>query len=379
MTNLLIDISNIFFRSMYICGNGYGSTSYTFDNQDELDKLIRKVSTDISFIIRQVNPSRVIFALDSKSWRKEISIDENEGYKANREKSSFINWNNIYAAMKDFGDILDSNGFIVSKVETAEADDLIRLWTDELLFKQNQHVVIASADEDIRQCIHFSQGEAGKKFFSVVYNPTAKKLYVPKYFNDWLATTDNGDIFNRSIDVDKEDFTKLKEKLETEEVDGNRIGMRKVFCGDDGDNVPPIHTWMSKTAKGDEKIVRVTNSKFEKIVENVGAKDYQDIIDKSKEIKEQLIEMSGNPLPFKIEDRIKRQIKLVVLSTSVFPKHIVNEFNKHKEDQLNRPNIYPQTYNMNSLLSGTRYVNAKNRGNELSIFKETDRLNKELF
>jgi hypothetical protein len=85
MTNAIFDLSNMFFRSMFIVG-GYGKKQYTFDSEKETDQLMRKVATDISSIIRQINPSRVVFALDSKSWRKNIPIDENEGYKGNRTK-----------------------------------------------------------------------------------------------------------------------------------------------------------------------------------------------------------------------------------------------------------------------------------------------------
>jgi hypothetical protein len=50
------------------------------------------------------------------------------------------------------------------------------------------------------------------------------------------------------------------------------------------------------------------------------------------------------------------------------------------QEQLQRPNVHPQDWNMNSILEGTRYVNAsKNTGSESSIFREVDRLNKELF
>jgi len=95
MINLLFDTNNIFFRSTFTVGQ-FGKAKYTFDNQTELDQLMRKVAMDVSAIIRSANPSRVIFAQDSKSWRKQIKIDENEGYKGNRKKNEFINWNKIY-------------------------------------------------------------------------------------------------------------------------------------------------------------------------------------------------------------------------------------------------------------------------------------------
>lgn len=382
MTNAIFDLSNMFFRSLFIVG-GYGAKNFTFDNQTEVDQLMRKVSTDISYIIRQLNPSRVIFALDSRSWRKEISIDENDGYKANREKSGMINWDNVFNTMKEFGEILNSNGFIVTKIDTAEADDIICLWRDKLLFDQNQHVIIISADEDVRQLVSFFPYEPGKMVFSTVYNPfstgknASKRLFVSDHFNEWLEKQDNGDIFNRAINVDKEDFKKLRdnEKVLVEEVNGNYIAMRKIFCGDDGDNVPAIYSWLND--KG--KTVRITESKFQKIIDYIGAKDYLDLVEKAPIIYDQITEMAGHTPSFRdMVNRLNRQIKLVVLSQHVFPVEIVDKFNQQVEEELRRPNVHPQNWNMNSLLEGTRYVRAS-RGNEASIFKEIDRLNTQLF
>lgn len=394
MTNVIFDLSNMFFRSMFIVG-GYGAKNYTFDNQYEVDQLMRKIATDVSFIIRQTNPSRVLFALDSRSWRKEISIDENEGYKANREKSDVINWDNVFNTMKEFGEILSSNGFIVTHIEKAEADDIMALWRDELLFKRNQHVIMVSSDEDVRQLTAFWPYEKGKMAFSTVFNPFAtgknssKKLYHSRHFEDWLNNVEEGDIFNRAIDVDKEDFRRLRdnENIVFEEVDGERIALRKIFCGDDGDNVPSIYSWMvrdsagniRKNKKGEEMSARITNSKFEKIVDFIGAKDYLDLVEKADLIYDQLVNFSGQRPPFDMRERLQRQIKLVVLSRMVFPEEIVKKFDDQVKEQLQRPNVHPQEWNMSTILEGTKYVGSQSTHNEASIFREVDRLNKELF
>jgi hypothetical protein len=109
----------MFYRSMFAVGGYNGPTMFTFDSQSELDQLMRKVATDITFIIRQLNPSRVVLTLDSKSWRKNIEIEENEGYKGQREKSEHLNWDNVFAIMNEFAEIAESNGFIYSKIENA--------------------------------------------------------------------------------------------------------------------------------------------------------------------------------------------------------------------------------------------------------------------
>lgn len=384
MTNAIFDLSNMFFRSLFIVG-GYGKKQYTFDSQKEQDQLMRKVATDITSVIRSINPSRVIFALDSKSWRKSISIDENEGYKGHRKKSEVINWDNIYKIMAEFAEIVKANGFIVSQIDNAEADDLMALWRDELLYNQNQHVVLVSADEDVRQLA--DSISSPKRAFSIIYNPftqgknSSKKLFVPDGFRDWLNDEDDiGDIFNRSIDVDKEDFKRiLNDKVNLEEVDGKEIALRKIFCGDDGDNVPSIYTWLND--KGKE--VRITNKPYQKIIDYIGAKDWKDLMGKSEIIFDQLIEVSGQKPSFKMDKRLERQAKLVVLDKSLFPSEIVNAFAEHIREDYAGNHISPQTWNMLSMLEGTRYVDNKGRvssGNEASIFGQIDRIsNKELF
>ena len=373
----------MFFRSLFIVG-GYGAKQYTFDSQFELDQLMRKVATDVSQVIRQVNPSRILFALDSKSWRKEISIDENDGYKAQRTKSEHVNWDNVFKIMKEFSDILETNGFIVSRFERAEADDLMALWRNEFLFEQGQHVIIVSADEDVRQLVNTFNFGVNKVALCTVFNPftqgknSIKKLFVPKEFFEWIKDDNNGDIFDRSIDVDKEDFQRISNdpKVKVEEIDGEEIAMRKIFCGDDGDNVPAIYTWLND--KGKE--VRITDSKYRKIVDYIGAKEVKDLLNNKDQIYDQLVNISGHKPPFKINDRLQRQMKLVLLlNPDLFPIEIVSAFKNKVAEELSKPQIHPQNWNMISILEGTRYVTVggkykSNTGKEASIFGDTDKM-----
>ncbi|NMC61522.1 MAG: hypothetical protein GYA51_19390, partial [Candidatus Methanofastidiosa archaeon] len=96
-------------------------------------------------------------------------------------------------------------------------------------------------------------------------------------------------------------------------------------------------------------------------------------------IYDQITEMAGHTPSFRnMVDRLNRQIKLVVLSRYVFPQEIADKFDEQVEEQLQRPIVHPQNWNMNSILEGTRYVR-NNSGSEASIFKEIDRLNTQLF
>jgi 5'-3' exonuclease len=386
MTNLIFDLSNIAFRSLFIVG-GYGSNQFTFDSQSEIDQLMRKMAMDISYLVRLINPSRIIFAIDSKSWRKEIKIEENDGYKAQRTKSANINWNNIYKSLDEFTELMKNNGMIVTKIDKAEADDVIALWTRELQINHSQHVIIVSGDEDLRQLVRFYPYDvSNNKFaFTTVFNPfmqgknATRKLYIPKYFEDWLNTTDAVDIFNMkgSIDIDKKDFEKIitGEKTKIEFVDGQMIALRKLFCGDDGDNIPAIYTWLND--KGVE--TRITNSKFEKIYQMLLTSpteliDHIDIIERADKVLEALKIITKQNPSFDINKRIERQVKLVILDPNLFPEEITKVFEETKEIELNKSRVNYANLKMQDLLEGTRYISEKKQENEAPIFKQIDRI-----
>jgi 5'-3' exonuclease len=393
MTNLVFDMNNMLFRSMFVL-NGFGKAQYTFDSQREIDELMRKIAMDISFLIRLTNPSRVIIAKDDRSWRKNISIEENEGYKGTRKQSEFINWTNVFRVLDEFLEIAEDNGMIVSKIPDAEADDIVAMWKNELLYNQKQHVIMVSGDEDIRQLVDSTVDDNGKNVFACVFNPfkqgknAARKLYVvPDLFNEWLNETEVSDIWNMnaSIDVDKGDFKRIVETddVRAEETDGTLIAMRKVFCGDDGDNIPAIYTWVKTTGSGTEKETRITNAPFEKIYESLKTSpdesiDHKILMQRKAKVLQGIHKVAKHEPPFDIEKRLERQIKLVVLDKDLFPEKIVERFEKEKEGHLTKPRPDIAGINMNTFLQGTRYVKVSKggtgTGNESSIFKEIDRL-----
>jgi hypothetical protein len=392
MITAVFDLSNIFFRSLYTIG-GFGPSSYTYDQQFELDQLMRKVTTDTAYTIRQLNPTRIIFAMDSGSWRKQIEIEENEGYKGHRTKSESVNWDNVYGILNEFAEIMKTKGFIISKVKDAEADDLMALWVDKVLFENEEHIITVSGDEDIRQLVKCKMDKDSNLKFSTVFNPFTyrkgmnKKLYIPNNFDKWLNADEGiNDIFNTSSNPNKNIFTNiLKNNVDSEVVDGEEIGLKKIFCGDDGDNVPSIYTWMGKTAKGDDKEYRITKGKLPKFKEMFKLTDYVDLNDQETidGIYKELARIAKHEPPINMRDRINRQIKLVILSKYVFPEEIVTAFNKDVNSLLesDQPNISNIT--MPVLLEGTKYLEEadvrKSNASESDIFGKLDQISKQLF
>lgn len=385
MINLVFDLNNIVHRSMFIVSDY--KNSYTFDSQDEIDQLVRKITTDISFLIRIINPSRIILCQDDSSWRKNIIIEENEGYKGNRTKNKTINWDNVYGAIDDFVKIMKSNGMIFTKISTAEADDIISLWANELSINQNQHVVIISGDEDIRQLVKEHKFNNNKSCFVTVFNPfmqgknASRKLYVSQNFENWLNNSDDIDFMRPYIDIDKEDFKKIStyERTKLEVVDGENIILRKIFCGDGGDNIPALYSW--KNDKGVD--IRITNSKFEKIINYVNSNigndnekiSVKNLYSNANKILDAIKVITKQNVTIDIEKLLERQLKLVVLDSQYFPQSITNTFQKIKIDELNKPRVNYSKVNVHNLLEGTRYISDKKANNESPIFKHIDRIN----
>ena len=399
MTNLIFDLNNIAHRSLFVVG-GYGSKQLSFDSQSEIDQLMRKMAMDVAFLTRIINPSRIFFAQDSTSWRKDINIDENEGYKGQRKYSSTINWDKVYKALDEFTQLMENNGLIITKIPKAEADDIIAMWSHELAGNQHQHVIIVTGDEDMRQLVKDYEYEDIRSFVTV-FNPfmqgknSSRKLFVCPKFEEWINAADVVDFMNMkgTINVDKEDFNKIRgaEKTRMEVIDGPAIALRKIFCGDDGDNIPAIFSWMVKDKSGEDKVVRFTNSKFEKLIQFLSANGkyptYNELIDKHEQIKLLVQELTKQAVPFDMKNRIIRQLKLVVLNENFFPQEIVNAFHDLKQDQLDKPRINYGNVNMRDLLEGTRYITEKKQSSEAryitekkqsseaSIFKQIDRIN----
>ncbi len=85
--NLVIDASGIFYRSLFTVGN-FGGTKgeKLLDNKKSQAIFMRKLASDFSTLVRSIDePSRVIIAMDSSSWRKTIAIDDG-GYKSKGKK-----------------------------------------------------------------------------------------------------------------------------------------------------------------------------------------------------------------------------------------------------------------------------------------------------
>lgn len=367
--NLIIDGNYLFYKTLFIFGSYGKSNEKTLESKQDQEMFIRKVATDLSHAIRIFgNPTRIIFTIDSKSWRKEVLIEDG-GYKTNRDKGdSPIDWDSFYKCMNEFSIILQKKGIIVSKEERAEGDDLMYLWANEL-YNQGEDCVIVTGDRDLTQCVKYND-----KNYVVVYNPNSKsrKIVASKGFTEWIKTTEY-DLFDAStfMNSGKDLIAEAANSVPIEEIDEDYLIFEKVIIGDAGDTVPPVWTWENKG-----KTFRVTPAKAARIYEVVNMMkpvgDIYELSARATEISNAINSVcKQSSIADVIRPRIERNLKLVYLNDRVIPEDIVGNWRSSYEQDHNKT-LSAKNYDMSYLLEGTRFISG-GKTFEADIFAKFDK------
>jgi 5'-3' exonuclease len=351
---LIFDGNYLFYKSLFVFSS-YGSKDKLLEDEKDQAMFIRKIATDMSYAIRQFgNPDHVIFTIDSRSWRKDIEIQDGS-YKGHREKDeSKVNWDNFYNCMNEFSKILLTRGFVVSRQEKAEGDDLMALWA-KALNENGMDTVIITGDKDLTQAVDMT--DSGN--FTVVYNPNTKtrKIVAPKGFNKWM-TAEEADIFNVEsyMNRGKDLIQDALNSIGIEEIDPFYVVFEKVIMGDAGDAVPPIFTWTK-----DGKTFRITPAKCLRIWEILNSvKPVTDIMELPGRAAEISAAISAvvkhNPPTDLIRHNLERNTQLVFLDERIIPVSIQEAFKPNLEALLKRKTLSARTYDMHSILDGSRFI-----------------------
>lgn len=372
---LVLDWSNLLFRSLFM-NSLYNSTN-GYNDIDELRSFIYKFATDVCSLLNIFKPANVIIATDSQhAWRKDILPGEN-GYKSNRHKSEFINWDNVFKCSEELLTLLKSIKIHTTQIEHSEADDIAAM-CKELIFEKynNYNIIIISADADIRQLIDFNEIT---KQYCLVYNTTGKGkgskryLYGTHGFVEWINSKDNVDIFFEGEDLNKQYIRSIlnnNKVIELVEENPNDVVLDKIFCGDDGDCVPSFYDWYKN-----DKFVRITPAKAKKIRTLIGINTVKDLIDSEQTLQpvfEKVCKKDINDIDF--HERLIRQRTLVELNSSLFPENIRN----YKDTISYMINDIPPTGFWNvkasALLENTQFANANRKKHvEKSVFRDMDK------
>lgn len=344
--NLIIDFNNLLLRSVNLPGLSYSNS--TFDRDEDVYDLLKKVTIDICYNIRLFNPTNVILLCDSpNAWRKDLLSNDENGYKANRVKDETKNWDNLFKIVDEYKETLTQKGFNVVSIPRAEADDLAAMYKSKLYDLDNECIIFISSDKDWRQLIDFNKS---LEKYVVVFNSTTnnrgkKKLYLTEDIINFVNKKEDltfddkmsllfGDVDNKK-DIAK---TSILNALNTnnivaECVNADYIIIEKIFGGDSGDNVPGYYTYYKTNKRGTYKTT-ITPSQIKKLTESLHINNMSDFVQCIDYVKPELEKIMNMTLPVNNNEVINRQRALVELNPSLFPINITNAFEEIYSKQL---------------------------------------------
>lgn len=332
MINILIDGNYIFHKTFGIYA-GYGSNidpGKVLKSKSDQSMFIRKIATDLCASLKMLpTGGRLVFTADSRSWRKDVEIEDG-GYKSGRVKDENVDWSIFFELMQSFGIQLEKMGFIFSKVEGAEGDDLLLYWSNRFN-DEGQSCIIISGDKDLHQLVKMK----GPDIWTATWNSNSKKnlLFVPRGWKEnWLNDSiQEASVFNMGswISPEKERLKEFIKKVEVEEIDSFPFIFNKILVGDKGDSVPSVWEYQSG-----EKTMRFTPKSSEKIYDLFLESRWSGMDMSSISSDEEFLDWVS-PLILKIskgvdssDNRVKakqnllRNIKLMWLDNSVIPEWV---------------------------------------------------------
>ncbi len=231
---------------------------FLIDNTDAVkeaasEKLSEIMAQSISVLLRRFNNiiDNVILVTDGKSWRKSIpqpTSREDVDYKGNRSKPSDIDMHYVFESLRILGDNLRNQNITVCHAEGAEGDDWCWHWSRKLN-KENINVILWTTDEDIKQLVQIDPNTAT---FTAWYNDS-KGVVV--HDNVEKGQCSDVDFFMVQEFMNRCYYDVKHQIKKVSTCNPRDIICRKIFCGDNGDNIKPIfrETRGSKVFKATEK------------------------------------------------------------------------------------------------------------------------------
>ena len=216
------------------------------------------MAQSISVILRQFRGSitNIIFVSDNRSWRKDYPmpscIETTDTYKGTRKNDETYDWKYIYKSISILSNNLKSIGVTTSNVYGVEGDDWCWWWSRKLN-SEGTNVILWTSDEDIKQLIQEDEDTGAftawyERSKGLVLNSSMK----PKKFDD---EDDELGSFMAPIMPVNNIIKSLSKTASISYVNPVNIINKKIYIGDQGDNILPIFTYSkkSKTYKATQK------------------------------------------------------------------------------------------------------------------------------
>ena len=233
--NLLIDVSYIAKKNVWIRSTGESYLSSKEDREDMIQSLMISINT----IYHRYNMvDRIILCFDSvkKSWR--FDLQYKDLYKSNRHRKSSNRYDPMgYRKMMiEFHEWCLSNGYCSMMYDRAEGDDLLYI-ASNLLLNAGFSSMICTADKDMQQLVT----NKGKDYIYIFNNDTSKTQ--THYIEEIKQTSTSETTFENFFDEDREAQNKsiIYDRC-TKIVPQNSLFL-KVLAGDKSDCIPSCYTY----------------------------------------------------------------------------------------------------------------------------------------
>lgn len=319
--NLIIDGNYILHKSVFILLAAKSLYS-------ELEELLYKEYTKL---INLYNFDNIYFATDdSLSWRKKEYTD----YKGKREKDKEIDWNFVYKTYDEFKERIKQNKIVnVLHVENAEGDDLVAYIVKESNKLGFSNLIVA-ADGDLYQLLDY---DLVNNWINIMYNSkmTDENMYVPEnykvYLNHIKSMNSIQSLFDDSDGNDYSDFlSHFLTKAKINEKNKEECLFLKLVSGDKGDNIPSVYESMTTTGKvrgiGIDGAKSVYGLYKETYPEDINFYDTT-FVNRLKDVVcywKKIDIVNINTVKTNVEQKIKRNLRLVVLDKHYIPEIVYN-------------------------------------------------------
>lgn len=222
------------------------------------------MAQSISVILRQFRGSitNIIFVSDNRSWRKDypmpVCIETTDTYKGTRKNDETYDWKYIYKSISILSNNLKSIGVTTSNVYGVEGDDWCWYWSRKLN-SEGTNVILWTSDEDIKQLIQEDEDTGAftawyERSKGLVLNSSMK----PKKFDD---EDDELGSFMTPIMPINNIIKSLSKTTSVSYVNPINIINKKIYIGDQGDNILPIFIYSKKS-----KIYKATQKDWSKLI-----------------------------------------------------------------------------------------------------------------
>ena len=194
-------------------------------DKEKRQVLLRKCIIDMCHTLKRFEKdlTRVAFVIDSHSWRYNFYDD----YKYALTRTYDASHQGFIDCLDEFEALLRKRGIIVSRVQGAEGDDLIYVWSLYFGYCLDEQLVIITGDSDIRQIMNNNVA---------LFNNHSKNLKL-------YCTPDKEVYWNEYMDADVQVVPTVPFE----------VLLYKVIMGDTSDNIPKIKTGMGP--RGFEKFI----------------------------------------------------------------------------------------------------------------------------